>query len=53
MRKSLLLFFLLIFAVVLWKLTEASDKDKWNDATVEQMVSESEEGKMANNDRHR
>ena len=49
MRKSLLLFSLLILAIVLWKLTEASEKKQWNDATVEEFVSDSGEDKIAKN----
>ena len=49
MRKSLLLFFLLVVSIVLWKVTEDSEQDQWNDATVEELVSESGEGKIAIN----
>lgn len=47
MRKSLLLFFLLIFAIVLWKVTEATE-DKLNDTAVEELVSETSESTIAN-----
>lgn len=46
MRKSLLLFFLLIVAIVLWKVTEATE-DKWNDTAIEEVVSESGESTIA------
>ena len=47
MRKSVLLFFLLIFAIVLWKVTEATE-DKLNDTAVEELVSETSESAIAN-----
>ena len=49
MRKSLLLFSLLILAIVLWKLTEASEDKQWNDATVEELVSDYGDDKIAKN----
>ncbi|MEO0573674.1 MAG: hypothetical protein AAF039_18385 [Bacteroidota bacterium] len=47
MRKSLLLFFLLIFAIVLWKVTEAQEDGRWNEATVEELVSSPEANEIA------
>lgn len=49
MRKSLLLFSLLILAIVLWKLTEASEDKQWNDATVEELVADYGDDKIAKN----
>lgn len=47
MRKSVLLFFLLIFAIVLWKVTETKEGKQWNEATVEELVSSTEANKIA------
>ncbi|MGD1945301.1 MAG: hypothetical protein ACFB0A_03275 [Croceivirga sp.] len=38
MRKSILLFFLLIFSIVLWKVTESNENEQLNDTTVEELV---------------
>ncbi|MEM1257280.1 MAG: hypothetical protein AAGC45_03755 [Bacteroidota bacterium] len=47
MRKSVLLFFLLIFAIVLWKVTETKKDGQWQDATVEELVSSPDASKIA------
>jgi hypothetical protein len=47
MRKSLLLFFLLVIAIVLWKVTEATEDKQWNDSTVEELASELGENNIA------
>ena len=47
MRKSLLFFFLLIVAIVLWKVSEATEEEKWNDTAVKELVSESDESTIA------
>lgn len=49
MRKSLLLFFMLIVAIVFWKVTETNENEQWNDATVEELVSESGDDKVVIN----
>lgn len=49
MRKSILLFFLLLFSIVLWKITESPQQEQWNDAAVEELVSETNNAKIAKN----
>ena len=47
MRKSALFFSLLIFAIVLWKITETRQEEQWNEATVEELVSSPDATKIA------
>lgn len=47
MRRSILLFLVLIFAILLWKITESTENTQWNDATVKEVVSESDANKIA------
>lgn len=48
MRKSVLLFFLLIAAIFLLKLNMAVEEDELKNTTVEELVSETEDTKIAN-----
>ena len=48
MRKSILLFFLLIAAIFLLKLNMALEEDDLKSTTVEELVSETEDTKIAN-----
>jgi len=49
MRKSILLFFFLLAAIVLWKITENSEGNQWNEASVEEQMIESDKDKIAIN----
>lgn len=49
MRKSLLLFFLLLVAILFWKISETPEQSQWDDTTVEELVSDSEDNQIAKN----
>ncbi|NQZ43886.1 MAG: hypothetical protein HRT65_06205 [Flavobacteriaceae bacterium] len=49
MRKSVLLFFLLLVAIFLWKVSEVAEENQWNETAVDELVTESNDGKIAKN----
>jgi len=49
MRKSLLLFFLLIAAICLFKLNMAVEENNLENTTVEELVNTTEDSKIARN----